>query len=251
MRMPGRSLPFYFYPRPPRGGRLYKRRLCDVLVSISIHALREEGDAMHDRSCPAFRISIHALREEGDIALAVHSSRLCHFYPRPPRGGRPDRARLRPQPDYFYPRPPRGGRLSDPRLGFRPVLISIHALREEGDTDDLRAGQGPRSISIHALREEGDRLTSSTRRPPPYFYPRPPRGGRLDATLAITCRMYFYPRPPRGGRHGDRGRRDLCGSISIHALREEGDILILRVRLFFFYFYPRPPRGGRLAALFA
>ena len=33
--------------------------------------------------------------------------------------------------------------------------------------------------------------------------------------------------------------------ISIHALREEGDILILRVRLFFFYFYPRPPRGGR------
>ena len=33
---------------------------------ISIHALREEGDAQHLEGVPALKISIHALREEGD-----------------------------------------------------------------------------------------------------------------------------------------------------------------------------------------
>ena len=35
-------------------------------------------------------ISIHALREEGDLTLrTVPSASSLHFYPRPPRGGRP------------------------------------------------------------------------------------------------------------------------------------------------------------------
>ena len=33
--------------------------------------------------------------------------------------------------------------------------ISIHALREEGDADDVEC-QRRENISIHALREEGD-----------------------------------------------------------------------------------------------
>ena len=101
-----------FYPRPPRGGRrttavcslrasrflstpsarrathLDFCRFC--FFSISIHALREEGDIW---SSTMFRIalgkiSIHALREEGDT-LQTASLRLSKdFYPRPPRGGR-------------------------------------------------------------------------------------------------------------------------------------------------------------------
>ena len=54
----------YFYPRPPRGGR----RSAGSGWPISIHALREEGDAyepFHLRE--KIEISIHALREEGDI----------------------------------------------------------------------------------------------------------------------------------------------------------------------------------------
>ena len=35
--------------------------------------------------------------------------------------------------------------------------------------------------------------------------------------------MDFNPRPPRGGRHIAEGVRRILGSISIHALREEGD----------------------------
>ena len=61
------SLPKYFYPRPPRGGRQIVSALAFTCNIISIHALREEGDP----PCAAGRGS------------------LWNFYPRPPRGGRP------------------------------------------------------------------------------------------------------------------------------------------------------------------
>ena len=61
-------------------------------VVISIHALREEGDYLFSKS-PKYSsiISIHALREEGDGKRAGQSSSLKNFYPRPPRGGRPEK----------------------------------------------------------------------------------------------------------------------------------------------------------------
>ena len=34
-------------------------------------------------------ISIHALREEGDAPLSMGPAKPMYFYPRPPRGGRP------------------------------------------------------------------------------------------------------------------------------------------------------------------
>ena len=37
--------------------------------------------------------------------------------------------------------------------------------------------------------------------------------------------------------------------ISIHALREEGDVTASAMSFRTWYFYPRPPRGGRPAAL--
>ena len=55
--------------------------------------------------------------------------------------------------------------------------ISIHALREEGDTTLLRFVKSF-CISIHALREEGDQCKLSVGMGHQYFYPRPPRGGR-------------------------------------------------------------------------
>ena len=42
------------------------------------------------------------------------------------------------------------------------VDISIHALREEGDTVDLLIVDDLGKISIHALREEGDPATSAS-----------------------------------------------------------------------------------------
>ena len=85
--------------------------LKDSRFTISIHALREEGDhtpvtvrpsrlpflstpsARRATSCPAgcrlsAWISIHALREEGDATSAMPRMCVRNFYPRPPRGGR-------------------------------------------------------------------------------------------------------------------------------------------------------------------
>ncbi len=81
----------------------------------------------------------------------------------------------------------------------RSASISIHALREEGDERD-GSNICKRVISIHALREEGDQNDYLTRYLVLYFYPRPPRGGRLFESRTDPRKHNFYPRPPRGGR---------------------------------------------------
>ena len=59
------------------------------------------------------------------------------------------------------------------------------------------------SISIHALREEGDSSGWMVTLKRKNFYPRPPRGGRLASLMRPSSSMMdFYPRPPRGGRPG-------------------------------------------------
>ena len=146
----------YFYPRPPRGGRPDERR------------------GRRNRK----RISIHALREEGDAAASFGCSLSLNFYPRPPRGGRrPGSSRLSRR-QYFYPRPPRGGRL------LRLLSIKIFT-----------------GISIHALREEGDMFWPGRSCFDLLFLSTPSarRATRL-AFLATAGVENFYPRPPRGGR---------------------------------------------------
>ena len=73
-----------FYPRPPRGGRRCCRRHRTGRRCISIHALREEGDADYQQVIDQMVISIHALREEGDPPLPLRCRIWKNFYPRPP-----------------------------------------------------------------------------------------------------------------------------------------------------------------------
>ena len=61
----------YFYPRPPRGGRLALALDGREILHISIHALREEGDGELSPCKPVRVISIHALREEGDAVTEL------------------------------------------------------------------------------------------------------------------------------------------------------------------------------------
>ena len=103
---------------------------------------------------------------------------------------------------HFYPRPPRGGRPLQP-VGLRtPDVISIHALREEGD-GPIRVGNlSDIEISIHALREEGDRTAHG-----------------------ISNAAYRFLSTPSARRAtgADEGIRQAQAIFSIHALREEGD----------------------------
>ena len=80
------------------------------------------------------------------------------------------------------------------------------------------------AISIHALREEGDRKRDILFLLPEYFYPRPPRGGRQVRKRMKILGVKFLSTP--SARRATRGPAVLCSGrhISIHALREEGDI---------------------------
>ena len=81
-----------------------------------------------------------------------------------------------------------------------------------------------------------------------HFYPRPPRGGRRRSYDADPDEIAdFYPRPPRGGRLVRNFSPPLDKPISIHALREEGDLVFCMLFVDASDFYPRPPRGGRPA----
>ena len=104
-------------------------------VKISIHALREEGDAatfgckparMVFLSTPSARRATYnkSIKKGGDkVFLSTPSARRATFSPSAPRFARA----------YFYPRPPRGGRPDSFSINTVNIPISIHALREEGD----------------------------------------------------------------------------------------------------------------------
>ena len=104
---------------------------------------------------------------------------------------------------HFYPRPPRGGR------PFQPPGRPVHL-----------------PISIHALREEGDGKARSPSPSGDDFYPRPPRGGRRRPHFHRCTQTAFLSTPSarRATSISEAAAPDGV-SISIHALREEGDLM--------------------------
>ena len=85
-------------------------------------------------------------------------------------------------------------------MRFRPA-ISIHALREEGDTFDPADPANKAEISIHALREEGD------------------VNGRI---IHVLVSISIHALREEGDAEIDSYLEE-TKLISIHALREEGD----------------------------
>ena len=71
------------------------------------------------------------------------------------------------------------------------------------------------------------------------------RRATLEVRAVRRVGADFYPRPPRGGRQVCRAEAPAGQIISIHALREEGDGLLIAPTRCLCNFYPRPPRGGR------
>ena len=168
-------------------------------------------------------ISIHALREEGDEEQGAEGAEGTYFYPRPPRGGRPGHAHSDAPCKDFYPRPPRGGRRRRQfrRCGFSGFLSTPSARRATGPCVMLEQAA---LISIHALREEGDAGRASSTLGAGSFLSTPSARRATDAARhPATAPTYFYPRPPRGGRRKRCPIRPHDSRISIHALREEGD----------------------------
>ena len=134
-----------FYPRPPRGGRLASDALHGAGGPFLSTPSARRATYLFDGHFLGLVISIHALREEGDGTFAGLLTCPRYFYPRPPRGGRPERSgQVRYMCVLFLSTPsarratlllPRCISSRPPRGGRHPIVsISIHALREEGDS---------------------------------------------------------------------------------------------------------------------
>ena len=193
---------WYFYPRPPRGGRPDASLILGRVIAISIHALREEGDVI-----------VCLLEAVVIVFLSTPSAR---------RATKKIPAHTREE-KYFYPRPPRGGRQAHQDLGGGVHSISIHALREEGDVQfAVIKSWGKIFLSTPSARRATDKAihTQYNRR---YFYPRPPRGGRLSTKGIPAAAFRFLSTPSARRATGQGVDLTLQGVISIHALREEGD----------------------------
>ena len=248
-RRKSRSNLWSIFLSTPSARRATERPIRQALeLSISIHALREEGDPRRKSRSNLWSIFLST----PSVRRATPSRHFllradAYFYPRPPRGGRQPGLAGRKDISYFYPRPPRGGRRLGQTGRATQFPISIYALREEGDR--TLTGKWPKArafLSTPSARRATLQclVTWSSHR---YFYPRPPRGGRPSAAgqhaepdrfLSTPSARRATPRPqkwpwykkflstPSARRATLRSvRQDVRNDISIHALREEGDLL--------------------------
>ena len=128
--------------------------------------------------------------------------------------------------------------------------ISIHALREEGDYEisqmqrarerflstpsarratesTLNAIKDAKFLSTPSARRATAKLTTA-RNNVNDFYPRPPRGGRLNESRNKLRSWRFLSTPSARRATGGHSPGSADRTISIHALREEGDHLGLQ-----------------------
>ena len=103
------------------------------------------------------------------------------------------------------------------------------------------------TVYIHALREEGDVGIHGVSSASPIFLSTPSARRAtepLDYSAVVDRLFLSTPSARRATRLVDG--RDLFRRISIHALREEGDVRCSGSNPESHRnFYPRPPRGGR------
>ena len=217
----------YFYPRPPRGGRLQR--------------LNFTGDKTGFLSTPSAR------RATGPPLPCIKPP--ANFYPRPPRGGRPSDQGWHRSPCQISIHALReeGDRCS--QAGAGQHRICIHALSEEGDgkcdiafrtsnpfLSTPSARRATYFLFLHLFYLRSFLSTPSARRatirppvlccPDRYFYPRPPRGGRLQIIRDVLGVKLFLSTPSARRATVLHKVERVVGLISIHALREEGDDLL-------------------------
>ena len=129
---------FYFYPRPPRGGRPHRRSSCP-------------------RTTDFYPRPPRGGRRRAVIETA---QALKNFYPRPPRGGRPSSPPLKDSSILFLSTPSARRATRHDRQEQAADGISIHALREEGDQASTCR---PKSIFIFLSTPSARRATTTGR----------------------------------------------------------------------------------------
>ena len=147
-----------FYPRPPRGGRPL-RTFSSRAAGLFLSTPSARRATLWTRAATRFP---------------------ANFYPRPPRGGRPKNLGSFDEYLTFLSTPSARRATSDGGRRSRPPIFLSTPSARRATVDDQQVSL-VRVISIHALREEGDSCSRlSAFSIILNFYPRPPRGGRHD-----------------------------------------------------------------------
>ena len=217
------SYTFYFYPRPPRGGRRPIRTTTSAAIGFLSTPSARRATLLSGYGRVRDDISIHALREEGDMNSALPMWMPSKFLS-PPSARRATRPPRLPPRWRIFLSPPSARRATQGYPdGWTDIGISIPALREEGDASNGSVVQRwVQFLSPPSAR----RATSFGARPcavSGYFYPRPPRGGRRAAVGLVEVVVQFLSPPSARRATSITGTCLADGTISIPALREEGD----------------------------
>ena len=223
--LPDGDINIQFLSTPSARRATWHWRHCRNHRPISIHALREEGDVgFLFRLVEELYISIHALREEGDFVAAVFALSSVSFLSTPSAR----RATLCftgcPLAVAQFLSTPSARRATKNVFGDVPgAVISIHALREEGDencrwaTTEQQSFLSTPSARRATVTSRGLVLknvflsTPSARRATFRFFPND-----------FLCTI-FLSTPSARRATGPAWHHRAAHGISIHALREEGD----------------------------
>ena len=166
-------------------------------------------------------ISIHALREEGDPAVSAVFCKMQNFYPRPPRGGRPAVAVSVTSIFLFLSTPSaRRATVGSTHSHVLHQFLSTPSARRATNAE-VRCNRAVLFLSTPSARRatiyKGTRVgrrtflsTPSARRatdgprnvPAPHLFLSTPSARRATQRCDTIYRAEddFYPRPPRGGR---------------------------------------------------
>ena len=188
-----------FYPRPPGGGRRY-----DSTVELMTEQFLSTPSGWRATRYPrlgveAKAISIHALRVEGDLIpdtpMYTHAIFLST-----PSGWRATSTSSYPRSGPLFLSTPSGWRAtSTSRYRSSAELISIHALRVEGDHAVFKPVGRNDAISIHALRVEGD-LRVKLRRGGRKKFLSTPSGWRATRLCDLQFLIFQFLSTPSGWR---------------------------------------------------
>ena len=261
------TCPKYFYPRSPRGERRARTPGAHLRAAISTRAPREGSDLIPAFSAIFPWIFLPALPARGATCAALIGLETRSISTRAPREGSDYEGVKEYFPLPISTRAPREG--SDVSGCFPPQTAGVFlpALPARGATIDEGWMERKGTISTRAPREGSDRERALVGYEWMDFYPRSPRGERLDLDLMIGLIVHFYPRSPRGERRCAAAVLRVRGRISTRAPREGSDFEMRAARRvqristrapregsdvhFHFriytrkYFYPRSPRGER------
>ena len=147
-----------FNPLPPHGGRLSHRHAYGILIAISIHSLRMEGDSgdsLSEGTHKVFQSTPSAWRET--MFRSADFTVFPHFNPLPPHGGRPATSPMPTITPHAFQSTPSAWRetasITSSQHSWQSFQSTPSAWRE---TRTLYFVKLVKCISIHSLRMEGD-----------------------------------------------------------------------------------------------